>query len=144
VPADRTTLIVSASNLKRQRGWTEGLVETLLGAPDALAPNPHGFRPPMRFFAHDRVLEAERAPEFVRWIEKLDDGRAWRRTQPTRTHVPAELEGLEWLQDPRRIALFAVPRVPRRRLRRPVTPDRDVVKEPVRYPLPRFEVLRLF
>lgn len=137
-----TTRLVSASDLKRQRGWTEGLVTRLLGAPDALAPNPHGFRPPMRFFAHDRVLEAERDPDFVRWAAGLDERRAWRRRQPTRTHAPAEIARLEWLEDPRKLALFLAPRVPRRRRPRPapVTP----VTEPARYPLPRFEVLRLF
>ncbi len=133
---------MSASDLKRQRAWTEGLVGALLGAPDALAPNPHGFRPPMRFFALDRIVEAERTPAFARWEGKLDERRAWRRAQPTRLHAPADIERLEWLQDPRRIALFVVPRVPRRRRRS--APAAPPVAEPARYPLGRFEVLQLF
>src|SRR5918912_132283 len=58
--------LVSASDLKRQRGWTETLVVTLLGAPDALCPNPHGFRQPMRFYRADRVLAAEGEEAFRR------------------------------------------------------------------------------
>ena len=41
--------------------------------------------------------------------------RAWRRSQPTRSHAPAELEHLEWLRDPHCLALFHAPRRPRRR-----------------------------
>lgn len=150
----RPTPLVAASDLKRQRGWTEGLVERLLGAPDALAPNPHGFRSPMRWYALDRVLEAEADPSFVRWAASLDERRTWRRAQPTRTALPAEIDRLEWLADPRRIALFVVPRVPRRRRPRPApdasaeaSPDRaggGHAPEPPRYALGRFEVLRLF
>lgn len=133
---------MSASDLKRQRAWTEGLIDGLLGAPDALAPNPHGFRPPMRYFAFDRVLEAERAPAFLSRAEKLDERRRWRREQPTRVRLSTDVERLEWLQDPRRIALFVVPRVPRRRRARASRPE--PVSEPARYALGRFEVLRLF
>jgi len=141
VPPAPATPLVSASDLKRQRGWTEGLIGGLLGAPDALAPNPHGFRSPMRFFAEDRVLEAEREVMFGRWAQRLEGDRAWRRNQPTRSRLPAEIEHLEWLQDPRTIALFLAPRVPRRRRRRP----EPVPPPPVtRYPMAPFEVLRLF
>jgi hypothetical protein len=133
------TRLVSASDLKRQRGWTEGLIGTLLGAPDALAPNPHGFRAPMRYFAEDRALAAELEPPFVRWAQTLDARRAWRRAQPTRTVTAAEVEHLEWLDDPWRLALFLAPRIPRRRTRKPPpSPPKPVA------PGLRFEVLRLF
>ncbi|MEJ7894700.1 MAG: hypothetical protein WKF94_18870, partial [Solirubrobacteraceae bacterium] len=67
-PAHR---LISASDLKRQRGWTETLVAGLLGAPDAHGPNPHGFRAPMRFFREDRVLNAELEPPFARRLGQL-------------------------------------------------------------------------
>lgn len=138
--------LVSASDLKRQRGWTEGLITSLLGAPDALAPNPHGFRSPMRFFVEDRVLGAEHEPPFVRWSANLDERRAWRRAQPTRVHLSQEVDHLEWLDDPWRLALFLASRVARRPRRRrgdeakaaPATAD-ATPQRPM-----RFEALRLF
>ncbi len=139
-PDPSATRLISASDLKRQRGWTEGLIGALLGAPDALAPNPHGFRAPMRYFAQDRALAAEAEPAFVRWTQTLDARRAWRRAQPTRTIAAAEVEHLEWLDDPWRLALFLAPRIPRRRRPRkpPPAPPKPVA------PGLRFEVLRLF
>jgi len=138
VPSPPAHHLVSASDIKRQRGWTETLVSGLLGAPDAHGPNPHGFRAPMRFFRADRVLSAELEPPFRRRLEQLGTHQAWRRTQPTRTLAPAEIPHLEWLDDPWRIALFHAPRRPRRRRRRSPTPA------PAQHPVLRFEVLRLF
>jgi hypothetical protein len=131
--------LISASDLKRQRGWTETLVTALLGAPDALCPNPHGFRAPMRWFREDRVLDAEADDVFRRRVERLGAHAAWRRAQPTRTWAAGELEHLEWLDDPDRIALFHAPRRPR--LRRPRRPAPAPAPAP---PGMRFEVLRLF
>lgn len=130
--------LVSASDLKRQRGWTETLLSGLLGAPDAHGPNPHGFRAPMRFFREDRVLSAEAEPPFARRLGRLGAHQTWRREQPTRMLDPAEIAHLEWLDDPWRIALFHAPRRPRRRRRRPATPA------PTPAAAVRFEVLRLF
>jgi hypothetical protein len=135
-----TEQLISASDLKRQRGWTEALVSALLGAPDALCPNPHGFRSPMRWFRVDRVLDAEAGESFQARLRRLSSHEAWRRAQPTRTWASGELEHLEWLEDPARIALFHAPRRPRvRRRRRPV--QAPVVMAPSG---PWFEVLRLF
>jgi hypothetical protein len=130
--------LLRASDLKRQRGWTETLVEAELGAPDALSPNPHGFRPPMRWYREDRVFDAEAGPAFRRRAEALQPPGAWRRQQPTRSWASAEIEHLEWLDDPARIALFHTPRRPRirRRRRRAAAPQAP--------PGLRFEVLRLF
>jgi hypothetical protein len=133
-PAER---LISGSDLKRQRGWTEGLVTALLGAPDALSPNPHGFRSPMRWYRQDRVLDAEAGDAFARRVGRLHPHHAWRRTLPTRTWAPGEIDHLEWLQDPVRLALFHAPRRPRMRIRRPPPP-------PPPSPGPRWEVLRLF
>ncbi len=129
---------MSASDLKRQRGWTEGLLVALLGAPDALGPNPHGFRAPQRFFREDRALEAERDPGFVRRVEGLSEHGAWRREQPTRSYGPEEIHRLEWLDDPGRIRLFLAPRVPRRR-RRPAPEPAAAAPAGM-----RFEILTLF
>ena len=112
----------------------------LLGAPDALGPNPHGFRPPMRFFREERVLDAEARPRFARRLEQLDPHRTWRRDQPTRVLEAGEVAGLEWLEDPRLIALFLAPRLPRRR--RPRRPQHRPAA--AAQPGLRFEVLRLF
>ena len=133
-----THRLISASDLKRQRGWSETLVSGLLGAPDAHGPNPHGFRSPMRFFREDRVLAAELEPPFTRRLTQLGGQQTWRRGQPTRTHGPADIPHLEWLDDPWRIALFHAPRRPRQRRRRRVAP------RPATQPAMRFEVLRLF
>lgn len=135
--------LVSASDLKRQRGWTEGLITTLLGAPDALAPNPHGFRSPMRFFVEERILGAEHEPPFVRWAQTLDDRRAWRRGQPTRVHLAGAVDHLEWLDDPWRLALFLAPRIARRPRRRPSRDRPATTLTAPGKPL-RFEALRLF
>ncbi len=132
--------LISASDLKRQRGWTETLVSTLLGAPDAHGPNPHGWRAPMRFFREDRVLAAEREAPFARRLGQLGSHQTWRRDQPCRTLAPQEIEHLEWLDDPWRIALFHAPRRPRRRRRPAPAP----AGPPPAVPGLRFEVLRLF
>jgi hypothetical protein len=142
MPSVSDQRLVRASDLKRQRGWTETLVVALLGAPDALSPNPHGWRVPMRWFRIDRVLDAERTPAFAARLAGLPDDAAWRRELPTRSWAPDEIEALEWLDDPERLALFHAPRRPRVRLRR--TPRAAEPEHVVLYPLPRFEVLRLF
>jgi hypothetical protein len=134
--------LIRASDLKRQRGWTETLVVALLGAPDALCPNPHGFRAPMRWYREDRVLDAEAGEAFRRRTERLAPYETWRRAQPTRTWTPEEIDHLEWLDDPARIALFHAPRRPRVRRRRPTAgPAQRPAQAPVGQ---RFEVLRLF
>ncbi|WCB94573.1 hypothetical protein DSM104299_03310 [Baekduia alba] len=146
MPSAADHRLVRASDLKRQRGWTEGLVVALLGAPDALSPNPHGWRAPMRWFRVDRVEDAERSSAFAARVAVLPEGSAWRRELPTRSWSADEVEGLEWLDDPARIALFHAPRRPRVRLRRPPS-EASPAREPehaVMYALPRFEVLRLF
>lgn len=129
--------LVSASDLKRQRGWTETLITALLGAPDAHGPNPHGFRAPKRFYREDRVLVAEREAPFLRRVETLPEALAWRRRLPTRAHTPLEIDHLEWLDDPWRLALFHAPRRPRAK-RRPKP------AEPAAAPGLRYEVLTLF
>lgn len=130
--------LVSASDLKRQRGWTETLVSALLGAPDAHGPNPHGFRAPMRFYREDRVRAAEAEPPFARRAAQLSAPQSWRREQPTRSLAPTEIEHLEWLDDPWRLALFHAPKRPRPRRRRPPEPA------PARSTPLRYEVLTLF
>lgn len=128
--------LISASNLKRQRGWTETLIAALLGAPDAHGPNPHGFRAPKRYFREDRVLEAEAAPAFARRLPRLSERQTWRRELPTQTVQPDEIANLEWLRDPRLIALFHATRRPRTRRPKPRLPPPS--------PGLRFEVLTLF
>jgi hypothetical protein len=131
--------LIRASDLKRQRGWTDTLLAALLGAPDALSPNPHGWRVPMRWYRKDRVLDAEATAAFERRAERLSPPHAWRRTLPTRSWSPDEVEHLEWLDDPRRIALFHTPRQPRMRRRRRPAPVPVTAA-----PGMRWEVLRLF
>jgi len=93
----------------------------------------------MRFFREDRVLDAEAEPRFARRLAQLDERQAWRRGQPTRTLQAGDVAGLEWLQDPRLIALFLAPRRPRRR-----RPRRPQPRPAAPQPGLRFEVLRLF
>jgi hypothetical protein len=130
--------LIRASDLKRHRGWTETLVVAVLGAPDALSPNPHGFRAPMRWYREDRVLDAEAGEAFRRRVERSDPQASRWPAQPTRSRASEEIEHLEWLDDPARIALFHTPRRPRLRRRRPAP-------RPAMAPAgSRFEVLRLF
>jgi hypothetical protein len=139
--------LIRASDLKRQRGWTESLVVALLGAPDALSPNPHGWRAPMRWYREDRVADAEAAATFAARAEALDPRAVWRRELPTRAWSPEEIDHLEWLDDPSRIALFHTPRRPRTRLRRRPPTEPPAPSAPQRtplYALAPFEVLRLF
>jgi hypothetical protein len=131
--------LIRASDLKRQRAWTDTLIDALLGAPDALSPNPHGWRAPMRWYREDRVLDAEATAAFAARTQRIGADAAWRRDLPTRTFAPGEVEHLEWLDDPARIALFHAPRRPR--MRRPRRPAPVVAPAP---PGQRFEVLRLF
>lgn len=133
--------LIRASDLKRQRAWTDTLIATLLGAPDALSPNPHGWRAPMRWYREDRVRDAEASSAFAARAERLGASAAWRRDLPTRTFAATEVEHLEWLEDPARIALFHAPRRPRmRRARRPAAGVTGAAPAPAE----RFEVLRLF
>jgi hypothetical protein len=132
--------LIRASDLKRQRARTDTLIVTLLGAPDALSPNPHGWRAPMRWYREDRVTDAEGSAAFAARADRLGTDAAWRRDLPTRTFAPGEVEHLEWLDDPDRIALFHAPRRPRmRRSRRPAVAPAATVP-----PGERFEILRLF
>jgi hypothetical protein len=60
-----------------RRGWTQGLIEKLLGAPDQLERNPHHRSgPKMRLYARARVLQAEASPDDFR---AMQGGRAARR-----------------------------------------------------------------
>lgn len=136
----RANRLIRASDLKRQRAWTDTLIVTLLGAPDALSPNPHGWRAPMRWYREDRVRDAEASAAFTARAQRLGTDAAWRRDLPSRTFAPDEIEHLEWLDDPSRIALFHAPRRPRmKRPRRPAPPTPTPAP-----PGQRFEVLRLF
>jgi hypothetical protein len=137
----RADRLIRASDLKRQRAWTDTLIVTLLGAPDALSPNPHGWRAPMRWYREDRVLDAETTTAFAARAQRLPEGAAWRRGLPTRTFTAGEVAHLEWLDDPARIALFHAPRRPRmKRARRPAA-EAPATGVPV---APAFEILRLF
>ena len=93
----------------------------------------------MRWYREDRVLDAEATAAFQHRAERLTPPHAWRRTLPTRSWSPGEIEHLEWLDDPHRIALFHTPRV--RRVRRRRAPAAPAV---VAAPGARWEVLRLF
>jgi hypothetical protein len=135
--------LIRASDLKRQRAWTDTLIVSLLGAPDALSPNPHGWRAPMRWYREDRVLDAEATSAFAARAERLAEDVAWRRDLPTRTWEAGEVEHLEWLDDPDRIALFHAPRRPR--MKRPKAARRpEPAAAGAAPPGARFEVLRLF
>jgi hypothetical protein len=57
--------MLTKSDLKA-RGWTESLIDAVLGEPDQLRKNPHHRSgPPMQLFEHDRVVAKETEPEFV-------------------------------------------------------------------------------
>ena len=68
-----------------RRGWTQGLIEKLLGAPDQLERNPH-YRggPKMRLYARTRVLQAEASAAF-RAVQGLREAR--RRGAPKGDHA---------------------------------------------------------
>ena len=58
-----------------RRGWTQGLIEKLLGKPDQLMANPHHRSgPKMRLYARSRVLQAEASADF-RALQELREAR---------------------------------------------------------------------
>jgi hypothetical protein len=58
-----------------RRGWTQGLIEKLLGKPDQLMTNSHHRSgPKMRLYARTRVLKAEASPDF-RAVQELRKAR---------------------------------------------------------------------
>ncbi|GAA4894627.1 hypothetical protein ACFPM3_07870 [Streptomyces coeruleoprunus] len=61
---DRTTYVTLAA--LRRRGWTDGMVRDLLGAPDVQGRNPRLWSlAPVRLYLLARVEAVERTPEFV-------------------------------------------------------------------------------
>ena len=76
---------------------------------------------------------------FQHRAQRLSPSHAWRRTLPTRSWSPDEVDHLEWLDDPHRIALFHTPRQPRVRRRRRPPPVPATAAAGMRW-----EVLRLF
>lgn len=64
-------IMITQTTLKKDRGWTDGLIARFLGQPNRLAPNPH-YRsgPKMKLFTVERVEEAEQAPEVAAALAK--------------------------------------------------------------------------
>ena len=61
----------TVSTLK-ERGWTDRLIQALLGEPDQLAPNPHySSAAPMRLYLRQRIEEAEQHPTFTEALNKF-------------------------------------------------------------------------
>ena len=72
VPANAgdTHLYGNAAQLKR-RGWTDKLINDLLGAPDRTAPNPvYRSTARMRLYQRQRVEAAEQHPTFIQHLNK--------------------------------------------------------------------------
>jgi hypothetical protein len=170
VAAESTDWLIRASDLKRQRGWTESLVVALLGAPDALSPNPHGFRAPMRWYREDRVRDAEASQTFRDRADRLaaqaNDAGGVRgahdaagagdavaehahdavRAAPSAPSLPplrcSAPDTIEHLEWLDDAAHLALFHTPRRpRMRRPRRPALQPAQIPIGQ---RFEVLRLF
>jgi hypothetical protein len=139
-PGHRHICLISASDLKRQRGWTETLVCDLLGAPDALGPNPHGFRPPMRFFREERVSTRRPGPGSPAASSSSTRSGRGGALQPTRVLQAGDVAGLEWLEDPR--PHRAVPRAAA--TAPPAAAPAAAPPAAAAQPGLRFEVLRLF
>lgn len=61
--------MISLSAL-RERGWTRGMVDKLLGVPDGTAPNPRFRRAaPVRLYSLERVEAAEATEAYARLFE---------------------------------------------------------------------------
>jgi hypothetical protein len=87
---------LSLTGLKA-RGWTAGLITSLLGAPDQLAANPH-YRAaaPMRLYRRERVEAVEASAAWAarhEAVQKRKDA-AGRAVQTRQQHMQAYLEGL--------------------------------------------------
>ena len=68
--AGDTHLYGNAAQLKR-RGWTDKLINDLLGAPDRTAPNPvYRSAARMRLYQRQRVEAAEQHPTFIQHLNK--------------------------------------------------------------------------
>jgi hypothetical protein len=57
-------VFVNRTDLVRGRGWTDELIDELLGLPDLGGPNPHRSGGPLQRFLLPRVEEAERSERF--------------------------------------------------------------------------------
>jgi hypothetical protein len=63
----------SGSELKR-RGWSEKLIDQILGGPDKRLPNPHHPNgAPMRCWKKDRVLATEDTPAFEEFRRRIKE-----------------------------------------------------------------------
>ena len=77
-PKKRRTL--TASQLK-ERGWTEGLIRSVLGAPDKRRKNPnYRSAAPLRLYFLGRVLDAEQEPSVRARLQRIAELRPQRST----------------------------------------------------------------
>jgi len=57
----------------KSRGWTDSAINRFLGEPDKERPNPYSKKmPSMKLFSEDRVIEAEKTPEFEKWSKQYE------------------------------------------------------------------------
>lgn len=87
----QTKNYIYLTELKRDRGWTNKLVDNHLGEPDKIEPNP--FYPnsyPMKLYKLSRVLEVERSLAFQKELAAIMEGRE-KRQKNDRLKVAEEI-----------------------------------------------------
>jgi len=79
----------------KKRGWTDGLIRSLLGDPDLVKTNPRGWsRAPMRLWKQERVEQAEATDEWQEAQERL----ASRRAKARQRAAARRAEKIEWAE----------------------------------------------
>jgi hypothetical protein len=89
--------LVTQSTLK-ERGWTTKAIETFLGDPDKVAPNPRYKKAaPMRLWERTRVEAAEQSQPYIEWQAKTAQRRQKQSETMTKVMEVKRQETIDWV-----------------------------------------------
>ena len=78
---------ITPTGLKGKRGWTDAMIQRLLGEPDRYADNPHyKSGPQMKLYAVERVKAAENSGRFARHVPDARRKKAAAKAVRTKIH----------------------------------------------------------
>ncbi|MCP4965044.1 MAG: hypothetical protein GY926_07395 [bacterium] len=92
--------MMTLTELRNERGWTDTLIRDFLGEADESRPNPYGSNAPMRLYDRARVARVEATTEFQDAMSESQERRRiaqqrdTRRAQKTREELKPRLEAL--------------------------------------------------
>jgi hypothetical protein len=82
----------------RARGWTATMIERILGEPDQLTDNPHGWGSMMRLYKAERVIQAEATPDFKAFVERGAKRRAAAKAAAPVAVATKVRKALDWVE----------------------------------------------